>query len=121
MAKNRKGGRVAGCIVSLVGFVLLIVAFVMLIFFLFSGLSYFLDGEQIELPEWGTLWGFMTDNVDEFFNDVDNTLNEIPVLMDEIGGEVDDGTQMPTESTESTDEGQLTVWMDEAGSMMVSF
>lgn len=112
MAKSM-GRRAAGCIMTLVGFVALIVAFVVLIFFLFSGLSYFLDGERIELPEWSKMWTFVSENIDGFFRGVDDTISEIPELM----GETSETETTSEESAVSSEEGALTVVVAEDGSM----
>jgi hypothetical protein len=112
MAKSM-GRRAAGCIMTLVGFVALIVAFVVLIFFLFSGLSYFLDGERIELPEWSKMWTFVSENIDGFFRGVDDTISEIPELM----GETSETETTSEESAASSEEGALTVVVAEDGSM----
>lgn len=112
MAKSM-GRRAAGCIMTLVGFVALIVAFVVLIFFLFSGLSYFLDGERIELPEWSKMWTFVSENIDGFFRGVDDTISEIPELM----GETSETETTTEESAVSSEEGALTVVVAEDGSM----
>lgn len=112
MAKSM-GRRAAGCIMTLVGFVALIVAFVVLIFFLFSGLSYFLDGERIELPEWSKMWTFVSENIDGFFRGVDDTISEIPELM----GETSETETTTEESAASSEEGALTVVVAEDGSM----
>lgn len=112
MAKSM-GRRAAGCIMTLVGFVALIVAFVVLIFFLFSGLSYFLDGERIELPEWSKMWTFVSENIDGFFRGVDDTISEIPELM----GETSETETTSEEPAVSSEEGALTVVVAEDGSM----
>ena len=118
MAKGKSmGKRAAGCIMSLVGFVVLIVAFVILIFFLFSGLSYLVNGDQIKLPEWSKMWSFVTDNIDGFFHGVDNTISEIPEILGS-GDETSSTTEEEPDAGE--EEGCLTLWVAEDGSMTLA-
>lgn len=84
MSGDKKiNSQVVGCLIKLVCFVLMVIAFAVLIFFLFSGLSYFLGGEKIELPKFSKMWSFVTDATSDFFNQVDDNLDKVESMIAE--------------------------------------
>lgn len=88
--ESKTGSRALGCMLKLLGFAVMVVAFMALIFFLFSGLSFFLGGDELELPEFSEAWTFLREFTDDFFQQIDEGLDnqnieeEACLWMDEM-------------------------------------
>lgn len=113
MSEDKKiNSRVVGCLIKLVCFVLMVIAFAALIFFIFSGLSYFLSGERIELPQFSKMWSFVTDATDDFFNKVDDNLDKVESMITEEStpGKSESKAESQTDSKQESEEQEEGFW-----------